>query len=77
MLTVVVADTGPGIEPEELDRVMQFRERGSAAGNIEGHGLGLGIANALATSGGYKLSCRSVAGKGTAFFVDFELANKA
>jgi len=77
MLRVVVADTGPGIEAGELDRVMQFRERGSASGNVEGHGLGLGIANALATSGGYKLSCRSIPGKGTAFFVDFELANKA
>jgi signal transduction histidine kinase len=76
-LRVVVADTGPGIEAAELDRVMHFSERGSAAGSVEGHGLGLGIANALATSGGYKLSCRSTPGKGTAFFVDFELAAKA
>jgi len=76
-LRVVVADTGPGIEADELDRVMHFRERGSAACNVEGHGLGLGIAHALALSGGYKLSCRSVPGKGTAFFVDFELANNA
>ena len=76
-LSVVVADTGPGIEADELDRVMHFRERGSAACNVEGHGLGLGIAHALALSGGYKLSCRSVPGKGTAFFVDFELANNA
>ena len=75
-LRVIVADTGPGIEASELDRVMHFRERGSAAENVEGHGLGLGIANALALSGGYKLSCRSIPGKGTAFFVDFELANK-
>jgi len=76
-LRVVIADTGPGIEADELERVMHFRERGSAAGNVEGHGLGLGIANALATSGGYQLSCRSVPGKGTAFFIDFELAYKA
>jgi signal transduction histidine kinase len=75
-LRVVVADTGPGIEAAELDRVMHFRERGRAAENVEGHGLGLGIANDLAISGGYKLSCRSVPGKGTAFFVDFELASK-
>ena len=75
-LRVIVADTGPGIEASELDRVMHFRERGSAAENVEGHGLGLGIANALALSGGYKLSCRSIPGKGTAFSVDFELANK-
>jgi len=76
-LRVVVADTGPGIEAGALDRVMRFRERGSAAENVEGHGLGLGIANALALTGGYKLSCRSVPGKGTAFFIDFELANQA
>jgi signal transduction histidine kinase len=74
-LRVVVADTGPGIEADELARVMHLQERGRAAGDVEGHGLGLGIANALAQSGGYKLSCRSIPGKGTAFFVEFELAN--
>ena len=66
-----------GMEAGELDRVMRFHERGSAAAKAEGHGLGLGIASALAASGGYRLSCRSSPGKGTAFFVDFELAGES
>jgi signal transduction histidine kinase len=72
-IRLVVADTGPGMEPEELARVMHLRERGSAAKKTDGHGLGLGIATALAATGGYKLTCRSTPGKGTAFFIDFEL----
>ena len=73
-IRVVVADTGPGMEPEEITRVMLLRERGNAAKKGDGHGLGLGIATALAAASGYTLTCRSIPGRGTAFFVDLELA---
>lgn len=74
-LRIVVADTGPGMGPAELARVMRLRERGTAAEGAAGHGLGLGIASALAATSGYTLTCRSTPGKGTAFFIDFELAS--
>lgn len=69
-VTVVVADTGPGILPDELERVLKARERGSSAHGTEGHGLGLGIASALAAQHGFGFRCRSTPGRGTAFFVD-------
>jgi signal transduction histidine kinase len=69
-VTIVVADTGPGIAPGELERVLKPRERGSAAQDTEGHGLGLGIAGLLARQLGYGFRCRSVPGRGTGFFID-------
>ncbi|HEU4619314.1 MAG TPA: sensor histidine kinase [Gammaproteobacteria bacterium] len=69
-ITVVVADTGPGIPLEELDRVLEPRVRGSTARDTVGEGLGLGIASALAEQHGYAFRCRSKPGRGTAFFVD-------
>lgn len=69
-VTFVVADTGPGIPHDELERVLKAHERGSTAEGTEGQGLGLGIASALAAEHGYGFRCRSVPGRGTAFFVD-------
>jgi signal transduction histidine kinase len=69
-VTIVVADTGPGMEADELERVLESRERGSTTKDGEGHGLGLGIAGTLASELGYGFRCRSTPGRGTAFFVD-------
>lgn len=73
-ITFVVADTGPGIPPDELARVLHVRERGSAARDTDGHGLGLGIATALAARNGYVIRCESELARGTAFFLDVPLA---
>jgi signal transduction histidine kinase len=72
-IRVVVADTGRGIQPDELSRVLLARERGSAARETEGHGLGLARASTLARQNGYGFDCRSRPGKGTVFFVDLPL----
>lgn len=69
-VTLIVADTGPGIPADELERVLEANERGSTARGTEGQGLGLGIASALAAQHGYDFRCRSIPGRGTAFFVD-------
>jgi signal transduction histidine kinase len=68
-VTFVVADTGPGIPADELARVLQPRERGSAVRDTEGQGLGLGIATALAARNGYDFRCESTPGRGTVFYV--------
>jgi signal transduction histidine kinase len=69
-VTIMVADTGPGIEAHELERVLEPRERGTTADGTEGHGLGLGIAGMLARRLGYGFRCRSMPGRGTAFLID-------
>ena len=69
-----MADTGPGIPPDELARVHRVRERGSAAHDTDGQGLGLGIATALAAQNGYDFRCESKPGRGTIFFVGVPLS---
>lgn len=52
---LTVADTGPGIRPEELAFVGERFGRGSAASGFPGAGLGLGVARALAERLGGRL----------------------
>jgi two-component system sensor histidine kinase TctE len=54
LLIVEVKDTGPGIPPEERQRVLErfYRVLGS---DIEGSGLGLAIVKEIATQHGGKL----------------------
>jgi two-component system, OmpR family, sensor kinase len=62
-VAVSVADSGPGIGPEERERI--FRPFWSRAG--EGTGLGLPIARQLAHALGGELTLESVLGKGSRF----------
>jgi signal transduction histidine kinase len=54
---VRVIDDGPGIPPEQLDRVARRGERGDAARTRapDGQGLGLDIAHRVASLHGHKL----------------------
>jgi signal transduction histidine kinase len=45
---LVVLDEGPGIEPDEAERVFERFGRGSAAAGVQGTGLGLTIVRTLA-----------------------------
>lgn len=60
--TVVVEDDGPGIAPEDLERVF---ERGFRRGR--GSGVGLTLARGLAERHGGSLTARSEPGRGAAF----------
>ena len=68
-VVVSVADTGPGIPPEELPRVFERLYRGSGArtGSPGGAGLGLAIAASLTRAMGGEIDVRSVVGEGTTF----------
>jgi len=46
--TVTVADRGPGVPPQERERIFERFHRGSAAGSEGGFGLGLAIGRELA-----------------------------
>ena len=62
-VTVAVADTGPGIAPEEQERI--FRPFWSGDGG--GTGLGLPIARELALALGGRLELQSDPGRGSRF----------
>ncbi len=64
-----VADTGPGIAPERLERVFEpFVQAGGALNRpVDGLGLGLTIARELARGMGADLTVASRVGKGTTF----------
>ncbi|MFB8089572.1 sensor histidine kinase [Streptomyces sp. NPDC055992] len=55
-VTVVVADGGPGLTEQELERVGDRFWRSSQHQNIRGSGLGLSISQALLAAGGGSLS---------------------
>ncbi|MVN75562.1 hypothetical protein GO988_04410 [Hymenobacter sp. HMF4947] len=71
-----VEDQGPGIAAENLpllfDRFRRFHATGPKA--PEGYGLGLPIAQTIATFHKATLRAESVVGQGTAFVLDFEAA---
>lgn len=61
---VDVTDTGPGVPPEEVDRIFERFHRGSAArSGRAGRGIGLTIARSLARAHGGDVEV--VAGRGT------------
>jgi len=62
-IAVSVADTGPGITPEERERI--FRPFWSRDGR--GTGLGLAIANELAQALGGRIELETTVGEGSTF----------
>ncbi|OYU74256.1 MAG: hybrid sensor histidine kinase/response regulator, partial [Burkholderiales bacterium PBB5] len=66
-----IADTGPGMDAAELQRVFEPFERGTAAGGnaTSGTGLGLTIARLLTGLMGGELTVHSTPGVGTTFTV--------
>lgn len=71
---VEVADTGPGLAPQDAERVFErfFRVEGSrtrAAGRGGGSGLGLSVVQAVVTAHGGTVDVASTLGRGTTFRV--------
>jgi len=64
-VAVEVADTGPGVPPEELPHLGEELYRGSSAVGVEGSGLGLALVRAIVNRHGGTLSIRSRPGRGT------------
>ncbi|MCB5184611.1 response regulator [Methylobacillus gramineus] len=69
MLNISIEDTGPGIDPEEIENIFEPFARGSAAANssIGGTGLGLTISKLLTELMGGQLTVESTPGHGSQF----------
>lgn len=72
---LLVADSGRGMDAEELARVFKPFERGGN-GNEPGHGLGLAIVHRLCERCHWTLDVASEPGKGTQVRIHFPLSQK-
>lgn len=70
-VTISVQDTGPGVLPEERDKVFDrfFRGHLAESGHVLGTGLGLSIAQEIARSHGGKITVDSEVGAGSTFTI--------
>jgi signal transduction histidine kinase len=73
-VTVEVADTGPGIPPEEIPRVWEELYRGQGARGVPGSGLGLALVRAIVELHGGRVTLRSRTGQGTVVTMRLPLA---
>jgi len=66
---IAVRDTGPGILPEDQERVFErfFRGQLASSGHIPGTGLGLSIAEEIMRAHGGRLTVESQLGEGSIF----------
>src|SRR5690606_28488356 len=68
---IIVEDTGPGLGPDEMQKLFTPFQRLSAdAEEIEGTGLGLTIAKGLTEVMGGSIGAESEVGKGSRFWVE-------
>jgi signal transduction histidine kinase len=67
-IRVSVADTGPGIAAEDLDRIFQeFQQTEAGARHQEGTGLGLALSKRFVEMHGGRIWCDSEVGRGSTF----------
>ena len=75
-LRITVADTGPGIKTEDLDKLfIAFERLGAERGDIEGTGVGLTLSLRLAEAMGGTIDVDSTYGQGSRFSVQLPLAD--
>ena len=73
-LVLSVIDNGPGIVPEELEKIFDEFQRGRGAeGTAKGAGLGLAIASRLTRLLGGEIGVESVLGEGSVFSLRFPM----
>ena len=66
-----VADTGPGISPEDQEHLFEHFFRSPDMAGMPGVGLGLAIVKAIADAHRARVSVHSIPGEGATFRVDF------
>ena len=68
-VVVEVADTGPGVQGDELPHIFEELYRGMEARSVEGRGLGLALVKAVVERHGGTITVRSRPGEGSVFTV--------
>lgn len=63
-VVVEISDTGPGIPPHVIPKILQG---GYTAGKADGHGIGMQVVRDVIASHGGTISCDSAPGAGTLF----------
>ena len=77
-LEVIVADTGVGIAPADLERLGRpFEQAGEADQRVKGTGLGLSLVRAFAELHGGSMTVKSALGEGTAVTVRLPVVSVA
>ena len=76
-LRIQITDTGPGLTPEQMDRLFTPFERFESVRSVEGTGIGLVITRYLVELMGGRIGLESTPGEGSCFWVDIPLAREA
>jgi signal transduction histidine kinase/ActR/RegA family two-component response regulator len=72
---IVVSDTGPGLSPQNIDRIfIPFERLGAEQTTTEGTGIGLPLARSLTEAMGGQLTASSTPGQGSAFTISLSRA---
>jgi signal transduction histidine kinase len=68
---IQVSDRGPGIAPEDRERIFEkfYRGKDGATLAVRGTGLGLAVARQLVQAHGGSIGVRSIVGEGSTFWV--------
>ena len=77
LVEITVADTGPGIPPEQLPYVFERFYRADALTGKTGTGLGLAIAREIVRAHGGDIEARSAPGAGAQFIVRLPVSPSA
>ena len=72
-LLITISDTGPGLPPEDLERVFDRFYQSSTTDQASGTGIGLSLAKELAVLIGGRVWAKSELGKGATFAVEVPL----
>ncbi|MEJ0039237.1 MAG: sigma 54-interacting transcriptional regulator [Gammaproteobacteria bacterium] len=70
-----IQDTGPGIAQDDLHRIFEPFDRGTANESVEGTGLGLSITRRLVNAMGGTLQVASECGVGSTFSIELDLGS--
>jgi len=73
-VVVAVADTGPGVAPEEIPGLFEKYQRAAASQHRKGSGLGLFIVKALVEAHRGRVEVESTLGNGSCFSVFLPIA---